>query len=104
MSDMEFCCCVSNKKGELHSRLKDIWDEVVELVEVKDADEFWDELSDVMWGVGRLIGYFKKVDYVRVWGDEKHVEKIKKRMEEYGCVRSRRHLVDGKCCSLRTKC
>lgn len=98
---MEFCGCVSNKEGELSNRLRDIWDEVVE---VKDADEFLDEWSDVMWGVGRLIGYFKKVDYVRVWGDEKHVEKIKKRMDEYGCVRSRRHLVDGKCCSLCTKC
>jgi len=45
-------------------RLKEIWDEVVE---------------------------------VSVWYDERHVRKIEARFEEYGCVRSKRNLVGGKC-------
>jgi hypothetical protein len=32
-----------------------------------------------------------------VWYDERHVRKIEKRFEEYGCVRSKRNLVGGKC-------
>jgi hypothetical protein len=35
-----------------------------------------------------------------MWYDERHVRKIEKRMEEYGCVRSRRHLVNGMCSCL----
>jgi hypothetical protein len=97
---MEFCGCVQNKEGDLVNRLTDIWDEVVELVEVKDMNEFWDEWSDVVWGVGRLVGYFIGLKYVRIYGDERHYVKIKERMEGYGCVRSRRHLKNGICCSV----
>lgn len=97
---MKFCGCVSNEKGELGKRVLDIWDELVELAEVKTLDEFWDEWSDVMFGVGRLLGYFYGVKYLSLYGDERHVKKIVARMEEYGCVRSKRHLLDGKCCCL----
>ena len=58
------CGCLTNKKGEVGKRLKEIWDEVVE---------------------------------VPVWYDERHVRKIEARFEEYGCVRSKRNLVGGKC-------
>jgi len=98
--DFEFCGCVRNEKGDLGKRLKDIWDEVVELSEVKDWDEFQDELSDVVFGLGRLVGYFRGVKYVSLYGDRRCVEKKEKRMKEYGCTRSRRHLVEGRCCSL----
>ena len=97
---MKFCGCVSNESGEGWQRVKDIWDEVVELAEVKSMDEFWDEWSDVVFGVGRLLGYFCGVNYIPIYGDERHVKKIEARMEEYGCVRSKRHLVNGMCCSL----
>ena len=99
MADIEFCGCVSNGEGEWINRLQDIWDEVVELVEVKTMDEFLDEWSDIVFGIGRLVGYFWGVNYVRLYGDERHMEKIRNRMVEYGCVRSRRHLVCGKCSS-----
>jgi len=97
---MEYCACITNHKGEWRVRLLDIWDEVLELIEVKTWDEFLDEWSDVVFGVGRLLGYYWGVQYLSLYGDERHVAKITKRMMEYGCVRSRRHLVDNRCCSL----
>lgn len=93
------CGCVRNDRGEFWSRLTEIWDEIVELAEVNTLDEFWDEWSDVVFGLGRLVGYFWGIKYVSLYGDERHIQKINSRMEEYGCVRSRRHLVGGKCCS-----
>lgn len=42
----EFYGCVSNTEDELGQRLIDIWDEVVELAEVKS----WDEFMDVVFG------------------------------------------------------
>lgn len=57
----------------------------------------WDELSDCMYGVGRMVaGWFGRV-YVSMPGDARHKEKIDKRMADYGCVRSKRHLVQGRC-------
>jgi len=100
MCDVEFCDCVSNGSGEWRNRIVDIWDELVELIEVKSWDEFLDEWSDVVFGFGRLLGWAWGVKYVHLYGAERHIEKIKRRMAEYGCVRSRRHLVCGKCRSI----
>jgi NTP pyrophosphatase (non-canonical NTP hydrolase) len=94
------CGCLRNEKGELVKRLKEIWDEVVEVFEAKDWEEVKDEVSDVMFGLGRLGGYVCGRVYVSVWYDGRHVRKIEKRFEEYGCVRSKRNLVGGKCPSL----
>ena len=94
---MEFCGCVTNEKGEWKKRLSDIWDERVEISEVKSMEEFWDECSDVVFGFGRLLGYFCGVKYVHLYGAEACLEKKKKRMAEYGCTRSKRHLVCGMC-------
>jgi len=97
---MELCDCVQNRPGDWKLRIQEIWDEVVELTEVKSWDEFVDEWSDVVFGFGRLLGYFWGVKYVSLYGDQRHVQKVEARMREYGCVRSRRHLVKGMCCSL----
>ena len=71
--------------------------EVYELFEVKSFDEFCDELSDISWGIGRLVaGLFNKV-YFRVPGDRRHYDKVTNRVLEYGCTRSKRFLVDGHC-------
>ena len=94
---VDLCGCISNKEGDLGMRLSEIWDELVELSEAKDWEEFKDEWSDVVFGVGRLLGYFWGVKYVSLWGDERHVKKIEARMLEHGCVRSKRHLLNGKC-------
>jgi NTP pyrophosphatase (non-canonical NTP hydrolase) len=91
------CGCLTNEKGELGKRLKEIWDEVVEVFGAKDWEEVKDEVSDVMFGLGRLAGYVCGRVYVSVWYDGRHVKKIEKRFEEYGCVRSKRNLVGGKC-------
>jgi hypothetical protein len=71
--------------------------ELYELFEVKNFDEFCDECSDISWGIGRLLaGRFGKV-YFRVPGDRRHYNKVANRMMEYGCTRSRRFLVNGRC-------
>ena len=64
---------------------------------LSSVEDLKDEVSDVMFGLGRLLGYVCGKVYVSVWFDERHVRKIENRMEEYGCVRSRRHLVNGMC-------
>ena len=94
---MKGCGCLTNEKGEAVKRLKEIWDEMKEVCEAKSLEEVKDEVSDVMFGLGRLMGYMVGRVYVSVWYDGRHVKKIEKRFEEYGCVRSKRNLVGGKC-------
>ena len=71
--------------------------ELWELFEVKSFEEFKDEFSDICWGIGRIIGGFRGKAYVRVLGDTIHYEKVVARIEEYGCMRSLRFLIDGEC-------
>jgi len=71
--------------------------EFYELLEVRSIAEFKDELSDISWGVGRIVGGLFKKAYVRVPGDGIHYHKVVARVEEYGCMRSKRFLVEGKC-------
>jgi hypothetical protein len=71
--------------------------EMWELFEVKSVAEFKDELSDIAWGVGRIVGGFLKKAYVRIPGDGIHYRKVVDRIEQYGCMRSKRFLVDGHC-------
>ena len=57
-----YCGCLTNNRGELCSRVTEIWDEVCEVCEVCEArkmEELKDELSDVMFGLGRLLGYLR---------------------------------------------
>jgi len=71
--------------------------EIYELFEVKNFEEFKDELSDIAWGIGRILGGLRKKAYVRVIGDGIHYNKVVDRINKYGCMRSKRFLVDGKC-------
>ena len=71
--------------------------EFYELLKVKNMAEFKDELSDIAWGVGRIIGGFLNKPYVRIPGDKTHYRKAVKRMQEHGCKRSKRFLIEGKC-------
>jgi len=73
--------------------MADIISELGEII----AEPSRDELSDIAYGIGRLLGSVVRRSYVRVPGDRRHVAKIQERMVEYGCIRSRRHLVDGAC-------
>lgn len=71
--------------------------EIYELLEVKSIAEFKDEASDISWGVGRLVGALLNKPYVRIPGDKIHYNKVVNRIEEYGCMRSKRFLVQGNC-------
>ena len=71
--------------------------EIYELFEAKSMAEFKDEASDIAWGVGRLIGALMNKAYVRVPGDKIHYNKVVARIQEYGCMRSKRFLIEGKC-------
>ena len=71
--------------------------ELWELFEVKSFEEFKDEFSDICWGIGRIIGGFRGKAYVRVLGDTIHYEKVVARVNEYGCMRSKRFLIGGEC-------
>lgn len=76
-------------------------DTLAELVEfIREPSR--DELSDIAYGVGRVLGAVVQRPYIRVPGDGLHVAKIEKRMREYGCIRSTRHLKDGRCPNLST--
>ena len=57
-----------------------------------------DEASDIAYCINRLAGSLVGKPYKHVVGGTRlHTEKVQKRMQEYGCIRSRRHLVDGQC-------
>ena len=71
--------------------------EFYELFEAKSFEEFKDEMSDISWGIGRIIGGFFKKEYVRIPGDGIHYKKVVARVQEYGCMRSKRFLVNGAC-------
>lgn len=112
----EYCDCLDNE-GKIGQRVLDIWDEVLELgaefwlllcflmpwshATKRDIAQVWDnildEWSDIAFGFGRLFGNLAGRAYIPVWGAGRHERKIDMRMAEFGCVRSRRHLVDGKC-------
>lgn len=86
-----YCNCMRVLQGK--AALAPLWDEMKEFVEEPSMDEF----SDIMWGIGRLIaGLFGKV-YIKMPFDGLHREKVDARMVEFGCVRSKRHLVNGEC-------
>lgn len=75
----------------------EIWAELYELIHCKNWPDFLDEVSDIAFGVGRLLGGWKGLEYVHVPGDKRHIQKIKRRFHEYGCIRSKRHLINGRC-------
>ena len=73
-------------------------DEVVEFAEEPSKDE----ASDIAYCINRMVGTLLRIPYVRIVPfDDMHVDKINRRMIEYGCIRSKRHLVDGKCPSIK---
>jgi len=105
MKKVQWCGCMdvrSPKEGFKDIFSRELVDnkpraELWELFEVKSFEEFKDELSDIAWGIGRIIGGFLGKVYVRVPGDGIHYEKVVARIEDYGCMRSKRFLVDGRC-------
>lgn len=105
MKKVAWCGCMdvrSPKQGFADIFSRELVDgklrgEIWELIEVKNWEEFKDELSDIAWGFGRILGGLRNKAYVRVPGDRIHYEKVIARMNEYGCMRSKRFLVGGEC-------
>jgi hypothetical protein len=105
MKKVQWCGCMdvrSPKDGVADLFSRELVDgklrgEIWELLEVKNMDEFKDELSDIAWGVGRIIGGILKKPYVRIPGDGIHYRKVVERVEDYGCMRSKRFLIEGEC-------
>ena len=90
-AQITWCRCM--QPVPVRQALRDIADETVELLREPSRDE----LSDIAYGIGRLLGALTGRTYVPVPGGARHVRKIEERMAEYGCIRSRRHLLDGRC-------
>lgn len=107
----QFCKCLA--PISVRQRIVDIFDELFEFVcaltmvliyivkwaigsahgwQVREAyNDMCDEASDIMFGIGRLIGNLRGTVYVSVPGDKLHVDKINKRIAQTGCCRSMNH-------------
>lgn len=88
---MKYCNCM--RINTMQEGLTHIRDEALEFIREPSMDEF----SDTMYAIGRLVGSIVNKRYVRMPFDSLHVDKMNKRMTEYGCIRSRRHLINGQC-------
>lgn len=87
-----WCRCLSEKRS-LSDSIKDIYNEIVDFVYFPSLESG----SDIMFSLGRLLGLLSGKNYISLPGDKKTLEKFAYRMFSYGCIRSRRHLINGKC-------
>lgn len=92
VSRWAMCKCISHPKNFIDS-LKDIYEEVWEFIESPSEEE----MSDIIFCIGRTLGSLIGKPYISLPGDGTAITKIKNRMKMYGCIRSKRHLVFGKC-------
>lgn len=89
---MTYCLCHSTLT--LSQAKEGLLDEVKEFI----AEPSLDEASDIVYCLNRLAGSLVGKPYVRIFpGGKLHIQKIEKRMDDYGCIRSKRHLVFGIC-------
>ena len=92
---MVYCKC--HNTLTLRQGIKATWDEVVEFIEEPSKDE----LSDIFYCFNRIAGTLTNQPYRKVFPmDKLHIDKVNERMAMYGCIRSPRHLINGKCPSL----
>jgi hypothetical protein len=101
------CKCL--RRNTLWELWNNLWDELVELFQVKNWQEFQDEFSDVCWSIGRfrseiwlrLLWFvrFSEQDWLvlRFINDGKFYKKCMNRFQTHACIRSARHLKNGKC-------
>lgn len=93
---MKYCKC--HETLTFKEAKEGLVDEIKEFLDEPSKDE----ASDIVYCLNRMVGSFLNKPYVRVFpGDKQHVDKINSRMKEYGCIRSKRHLVYGMCPSER---
>jgi hypothetical protein len=94
--------CACHKKVSLRQGFGDLIDEAGEIAQTRNKADFMDELSDVSYALGRLLGAVLNREYVKMPLDGRHITKIEERMGLYGCIRSERWLRDGVCPNLAT--
>ena len=94
LPDRAWCSCLDVQTVPAAS--KELLAEVWELATGPSLDE----LSDIAFGAGRLAGALTNRVFIATPGASRHINKIATRMDEHGCVRSVRHLVNGACPSL----
>ena len=86
--------CKCHNTMSIKEALLALKDEAIELVEEPSKDE----LSDVMYCINRLAGAIVKRPYLNIVPTGNiHERKIVVRMNEYGCIHSKRHLINGSC-------
>lgn len=89
-----FEVCKCHNTLSVKEALGGLFDEVKEFLEEPSKDE----ASDIAYCVNRLAGALVNRPYVKIIGGTKiHIDKTQKRMQEYGCIRSQRHLINGQC-------
>ena len=89
---MKYCKC--HNVLTLKEGVMGLLDEVKEFID----EPSYDEGSDIVYSINRIAGTIMGKEYIKVlpW-DKTHVNKINERMLSYGCIRSTRHLINGKC-------
>ena len=89
---MNFCNCY--KPLPVKTALRYLKEETIEFIQKPSMDE----LGDVVRVINRLAGALCKRTEIKILPYPKvHLDKVNKRMSENGCIRSSRHLVNGKC-------
>lgn len=89
---MQYCQC-NAKPPKIREAVKEFLDEFLEFLRGPSLDE----ASDCAYAVGRVLAAMVGKVYVRVPGDGRHIAKIDRRMADYGCIRSKKHLKAGRC-------
>lgn len=81
-----WCKCVS-----VAVEPSEMWPYLVDEVKEFIDEPSMDELSDVVWSLGRLLGGFVGILYIPLPGMGRHIRKMDERMSKWGCIRSENH-------------
>lgn len=92
---MQYCNCYQPLPFKTAARY--LKEELIEFLQKPSIDE----LGDVIRVTNRLAGsIFKKKEIRLIPYPKSHVFKVDNRMKANGCIRSTRHLVNGRCPSI----
>lgn len=91
LPQQQWCGCLAPQR--VGQAARDLLDEARELFQEPSRDE----LSDVLFAMGRLVAATVGRRYLPMPGAGAHIAKITERMNAHGCVRSARHLTEGRC-------
>lgn len=84
---MQYCNC--HRKLSVKQAFKYLFEEIVEWIQTPNKDEW----SDICYCINRLLGTIVGKEIIYLLPTWLHDAKIRARMREYGCIRSKRHRV-----------